>query len=288
MEKVFFCNIIMKKKQTSQLAGFDFRWNADEFTPEDIKGFLKGIAKKFVFQKERGDSGYLHYQGRLSLIKRRRRIEALRLFVTPPNYFQPTCNPEFTRGDAFYQLKNDTRVTGTTPWTDKDEIKILTKQLKMFKGMTLRPYQKRIYEECSIFDMRKINLIWDTTGNCGKSILSEFLEYEGLCEEIPPFRLMDDIFAWVCSRPIKKAYIVDMPRGMKKDRLGDFYSGIEVVKNGVAYDKRYNATKKRFDRPRIFVFTNCLPNLELMSQDRWVIWKINKNYEIEVIHNNHL
>lgn len=275
-----------KKKQDNPVCGFDFRWNADEHTPEDIMHFLKGIAKKWVFQKEKGDSGYVHYQGRLSLIKRRRRIEALRLFVTPPNYFQPTCNPEFIRGDAFYQIKKDTRIMG--PWADTDEIKTLTKQLILFKGMSLRPYQQRIYDECQIFDMRKINLIWDTTGNCGKSILAEFLEYEGLCEELPAMRLMDDIFQWVCSRPIKKCYLVDMPRGMKKDRLGDFYSGIEVIKNGVAYDKRYNAKKVRFDRPRVFVFTNCLPNLELMSRDRWVIWKITKDYDIEVIHNQHL
>jgi len=279
------------KKQSSPLAGFDFRWNAraegrDEYTPEDIKEFLKGRVKHYVFQLEKGDGGLLHYQGRVSLIKRRRYTPSLvlRLWTDSkkrPNFFKPTCNPEFYKGDAFYQMKLDTRVAG--PWTDKDEIKILTKQLKLFKGMTLRPYQQAIYDECSKFDMRKINLIWDTTGNCGKSILSEYLEYEGLAEEIPPFRLMDDIFAWVASRPIKRAYLVDMPRGMKKDRLGDFYSGIEVVKNGVAYDKRYNAKKVRFDRPRIFVFTNCLPNLELMSQDRWVIWKITEKYEIEVI-----
>jgi hypothetical protein len=103
------------------------------------------------------------------------------------------------------------------------------------------------------------------------------MEYEGLAEEIPPFRLMDDIFQWVATRPIKSAYIVDMPRGMKKDKLGDFYSGIEVIKNGVAYDKRYTAKKIRFNRPRIFVFTNTLPELNLMSKDRWVIWTIINN-----------
>jgi hypothetical protein len=68
-----------------------------------------------------------------------------------------------------------------------------------------------------------------------------------------------------------------MPRGMKKDKLGDFYSGIEVIKNGVAYDKRYTAKKIRFNRPRIFVFTNTLPELNLMSKDRWVIWTIINN-----------
>ena len=68
-----------------------------------------------------------------------------------------------------------------------------------------------------------------------------------------------------------------MPRGMKKDRLGDFYAGIEVIKNGVAYDKRYAAKKIRFDRPRIIVFTNMMPNLDLMSKDRWALWEIKNN-----------
>jgi hypothetical protein len=130
------------------------------------------------------------------------------------------------------------------------------------------------------FDMRKIDLIYDPNGNIGKSLFSEYLEYNGLAEEIPPFRLMDDIFQWVCSRPIKKCYIVDMPRGMKKDKLGDFYSGIEIIKNGVAYDKRYNAKKIRFDRPRIFVFTNMLPEFSLMSKDRWNVWIVDEEFKM--------
>lgn len=275
-----------KKIYKNACACYDFRYNADDLQPEDIRDLLKGIAKKYVFQKEQGDGGYLHYQGRLSLIKRRRKPEAIKLFVRAPNYFEPTCNPEFYRGEAFYQMKLDTRIEG--PWKDTDEMPVLTRQIQEFLKWKLRPYQVRIYEEASIFDMRKINLIWDTTGNCGKSLLSEYMEYKGLAEEVPPFRLMDDIFQWVATRPIRKCYIVDMPRGMKKDRLGDFYSGIEVIKNGVAYDKRHRATKIRFDRPRIFVFTNTLPQLELMSKDRWVIWKINEKYEIEEIHNQYL
>ena len=270
---------------SSPVAGYDVRWNADGLTPEKIKRSLEGVAKKFVFQLEVGDNGYKHYQGRISLIKKRRKCEILNknLLSPMPNYLKPTSKTEYVKGDSFYQMKKDTFLQG--PWTDKDEVKYLTKQLELFKGWELRPYQQAIVDECSKFDLRKINLIWDTTGNCGKSLLSEYLEYEGLSEEIPPFRMMDDIFQWVCSRPKKRSYIVDMPRGMKKDRLGDFYSGIEVIKNGVAYDKRYTAKKIRFDRPRIFVFTNTLPNLELMSKDRWEIWKIDEDFNFQVINN---
>ena len=44
-------------------------------------------------------------------------------------------------------------------------------------------------------------------------------------------------------RPIKGCYVFYLPRGMKKDELADLYSGIEIFKNGVAYDKRNHATK---------------------------------------------
>jgi hypothetical protein len=259
-------------------------YNAEIF-PNKIKGVRKwfdGIAKKYAFQIEKGDSGYIHVQGRISLIKKRRKPEVIKLFKTQksfaPMYCEPTISEEHKKV-AFYVLKEDTRIEG--PFKDTDEIKVETKQLQLFKGYTLRPYQEQIIKISQSFCMRTIDLIYDTTGNCGKSILSEYMEYLGLSEEVPSFRMMDDIFQWVCSRPIKKSYIVDMPRGMKKDRLGDFYSGIEVIKNGVAYDKRYHAKKIRFDRPRVFVFTNTLPNLSLMSGDRWKIWFIDKDYKLK-------
>lgn len=260
------------------VCGYDFRYNGVDTTPEEIISYLSGIAKKYTFQKEQGDSGYIHYQGRLSLIKKRRKMEALKLFKVAPNYFEPTLNTEYVSGDSFYQMKEDTRIDG--PWRDNDEVLVLTTQLKMFQKYELYPYQKDLLEKATKFCMRTIDLVYDPNGNIGKSIFSEFMEYQGLAEEIPPYRLMDDIFSWVASRPVKKCYIIDMPRGMKKDKLGDFYSGIEVIKNGVAYDKRYAAKKIRFDRPRVFVFTNGLPEFSLMSKDRWNVWTVDKEKKL--------
>jgi len=39
----------------TQCAVYDFRWNADDLTPDIIKGYLKGVAKRYVFQLEKGD-----------------------------------------------------------------------------------------------------------------------------------------------------------------------------------------------------------------------------------------
>lgn len=275
----------------TQLSVFEFRqhkiiYNEDDENIElekyDIYLRLKKYAKKFVFQLEKGEqNGYLHFQGRMSLIKRKRLSELKKLMEEDQfTWIKPTLTKEHQK-TAFYQMKEDTRVDG--PWDDTMDFEpvIITKQLTLFKNMEMRPFQKKLYEISQTFCMRSIYLIYDIVGNIGKSLFAEYMESMGIAEEIPPYRLMDDIFQWVCCRPIRKCYIIDLPRGMKKDKLADLYSGIEIIKNGTAYDKRNRAKKVRFDRPQIFVFTNTLPQLSLMTTDRWKIYTIDpKTYDL--------
>jgi len=268
---------LVKEKPQSQCWVWDVRWNEGVgCTIKEILASLEGVAKKYVIQQELGEGGLRHFQGRISLIKKKYKHTKLSAFGENPellpNFFQPTVTEEH-RKEAFYCMKEETRIGG--PWKDTDPIEpILTKQLELFIGWGLKPWMKTLEEKVNTFSLRKIDLVYDPTGNNGKSLFSEYLEYKGVGEEVPCYRLMDDIFQWVCSRPIKKVYIMDLPRGMKKDKLADLYSGIEVIKNGVAFDKRNHAKKKRFDRPRIIVFTNVLPCLDLMTRDRWQIWII--------------
>ena len=250
------------------------RWNKDE-----VYTMLRGYCKNWVFQLEKGEStGFLHWQCRVSLIKKKRLTAIMKLVKEGKlfGHWTPTTNEVHNGNNFNYVMKEDTKIAG--PWKDDDTEKIMTKQLKEFLKYDLRSYQRYIFETAQKFNMRSIHIVYDSVGNIGKSIFGEFMEYYDLAEEIPPYRMMDDIFQWVCTNPIKKSYFVDMPRGMKKDRLGDFYSGIEVIKNGVAYDKRYSGKKIRFDRPQIFIFTNTLPAFSLMSKDRWVILNILPDY----------
>lgn len=263
------------------IAMFDITIPEVDYEVPKLLALMKLNCSRFAFQLEEGtETGYRHYQCRISLKKKMRFSTMLnkKLFS---GHISATSNPTHFAGDEFYVLKDETRIDG--PWTDRDVVKTVTKQLTIFQGYTLRKYQEAIIEECNKFCMRTINLIYDPVGNCGKSLLSEYLEFEGMAEEVPPYRLMDDIFQWVATRPIKGCYIVDMPRGMKKDKLADFYSGIEVIKNGVAYDKRYTAKKVRFSRPRIFIFTNELPCFDLMSKDRWITWQILPDYSYKIM-----
>lgn len=138
----------------------------------------------------------------------------------------------------------------------------------------------KIEEICTQLDDRSINVVCDNFDNAGKSLFAEHLEWRGLAYDIPAMRSMEDIMQCVMASKNKKAYLIDLPRGMKKDKMADFYSGIENIKDGVAYDKRCAFKKIRFDRPQVIVFTNVLPDFGVLSMNRWKIWMMDEDHRI--------
>lgn len=65
-----------------------------------------------------------------------------------------------------------------------------------------------------------------------------------------------------------------MPRAINKEKLAQFFAGIETLKSGYCYDDRYKFNRRLFDRPRICVFTNVEPDLKLLSKDMWKLWTV--------------
>lgn len=269
-----------------QKLGFDVTISCSVFPEmEQVVEKLKGYAKKWVFQKETYESGEHHWQCRLWLIHRKT-CAAMYKDVMPnfPGNWSLTCTNVHLGPKSFnYVMKEDTRVEG--PWKDSDVINErppLTWQLEQFMTFELRPYQQWIFQRTQEYNMRDINIVYDPSGHCGKSLFLEFLEYQGVAFECPPFRGMEDMMEFLHGFPPQRTYIIDMPRGMKKDKLGEFYSGIETLKNGVTWDSRYHGKKRRMGRPNIYIFTNSLPAFELMSTDRWKVWHINtETWEME-------
>ena len=264
----------MTKTTTGPICVWDITIPMDKTDIGALKGMCGELCKKWCFQLEKGKTtGYLHWQCRVSLHDKLRKDQMIQTDLGSIGNCRPTSKPGALNANFYnYCTKDMTREEG--PWTDKDVEKHKTKQLAMFESFELYDWQKSVVDMSTQFCMRSIDIIYDMEGNIGKSIFGEWMEFVDLAEEIPPYRLMDDIFAWVYGMTKRPCYFVDLPRGMKKDKLADFYSGIEVIKNGVAYDKRYRSKKDRFDRPRIFVFTNELPNFALMSKDRWNVWVV--------------
>lgn len=266
------------------VANYEFRCNASDNNVDDLKTTCRKLGKKWVFQLEKSDSGYEHFQGSISLIKKRRvgelhvlwksQYEAGELPSPLPNYCQPKVTGNV--GDSFYSTKLDTRVDG--PWKDTDVEVYLPLDIRqlMAKPTFPSPWQRNVIDMVDVFEIRKVDIIIDEDGGKGKSSLVRYLGCKGLAKKIPFANDYKDIMRMVMDMPTQKMYFIDMPRAIGKDRLFQLYAAIEEIKGGYAFDDRYSFKDKYFDPPRVVVITNTPPDLKLLSRDRWNLWSIDQ------------
>jgi hypothetical protein len=287
----------MPSKQ-SQIHVFDFTIAKECYTShEQLCVVLHKYCKKWAFQLEAGtESGTLHYQCRVSLMKKLRPSEAVKMFrpillngveerfvsITPTSKTvteQVHSDEKSASGTGNnrgfnYVLKEETRVEG--PWTDEtfEPPRPMSRQLKEFMEFPLRPFQQKLTDMCKVIDNRYIKYIIEETGGTGKSIHCEYLTYHKLARRIPAMKSAEDISQMIMSLPPSPCYIIDMPRAMRKENLWELYTAIEELKNGYCYDKRYSFRDRQMDRPQIIVFSNQFPELSAMSMDRWQIYRM--------------
>lgn len=249
---------------TNALCSWDFTISCEHVELQILKIWLKENCKKFCFQKEKGEeTGYLHFQGRVSLKVKTRKIISEHKF-----HWSPTSTAN--KDNDFYVMKNDTRVEG--PWKDTDKETYIPRQIREIKF--LWEWQQYIVDHCGDWDTRSINVIIDTKGNSGKSTIKGYMRAYGLGRPLPFANDYKDIMRNVMDIPTSTCYLIDMPRAIAKDRLFQFFAGIESVKDGYAFDDRYKFEEKFFDCPNIWIFTNAVPERTLLSNDRWVFWNI--------------
>jgi len=261
--------------QDSPCAVWDFTLKAEGLTPQEVGEYLRSKCKKYAYQLERGEAtGYMHYQGRVSLHKKVRLSGLLSLC----NEWEGKCHWSVTSSEgakgAFYVMKEQTRAEG--PWSDKEyepprrELKTVTKM----KENGLLPWQASLLEKTKDYDDRKIHIVIDSDGNSGKSAFCKWVWQHKLGQPVPPMMCAEDLVQFVKSLPYSGLYVIDMPRAMKKTKLYGLYSGIETLKNGMVYDKRYKGVFEYIDEPNIIVFTNTPPKMSYLSRDRWQLWTI--------------
>lgn len=264
---------------TGQIQVWDFRANEDYYTHGLLLQHLHKLGKKFTFQlEEGGTTGYRHWQGRISLWKVKRESELKKLWrgteLPLPNYLKPTVSSEHKK-EAFYCMKEDTRVEG--PWTDKDKAAYIPIQ---YRNLELWPYQQTIVDSKGVQDWRVVDCVIDPSGNNGKSTVASIADLMHGCIDLPPVNDGDKVIQSLCDILIAKQerspgiVFFDLPRSVNKEKLGGMFTAIEQIKKGKVYDPRHSYKEWWFDSPRVWVFTNAKPDLNLLSIDRWRFWTI--------------
>lgn len=281
-------NIIIKNKskQGSEVSGWDFTLKYDEDNEEQqqqLVELLKQITKKYVFQLELSETGYKHFQGRMRLIKKIRLTGLRKLFVDYNGiHLSRTVNKTYNGQSFSYVMKVETRVEGTSPICDTDPIPEYIPIQYQFKEWF--PWQRQLLDLVENDESgRKIFCIIDSKGNSGKTYFSMRLCCTGKCQYIPPINDSKDIMRMCYDLPTSKMYIIDMTRSMNKDKLFGIYSAVEMLKNGLVYDDRYGFKRRFIDSPSVIIMTNEVPDMKLLSSDRWVLKTITNNNLVDYI-----
>lgn len=255
----------------SAICVWDFTVSCEKCTRELLTKQLNDHCKKWVFQKEKGHgTGYLHFQGRMSLKVKKRLNNVIALFDFPI-HISPTSNSN--RDNDFYCIKDDTRVDG--PWSSEDEVIYIPRQIREIDN--LYPWQQHIVDHYDDWDTRTINVVFDDMGNIGKSTLVGYMRAHKLAFAVPFLNDYKDVMRIIMDVPTYRCYLFDMPRAIKKDKLKQLYGAIETIKNGYAFDDRHRFRDKVFDCPNIWIFCNELPDEEWLSGDRWQLWEVLDN-----------
>jgi len=263
-------------------AQYSLRWNAEGENAtdfEDIMSFMRTLGKQWCFQKERSDTGYVHWQGTISLVKKRRKVELVRLCAAEglvlANYCEPVVNA--ARGEAFYYTKVDTRIEG--PWNDTqvDDDRYVPRQ---YRDIVLRPWQQKVADSREDFNSRWVDVIVDLNGNAGKSTCVHYCRLKFNAVVVPVCNDADKLRSSVCDILYAKRnrtpglVFVNLPRAFDQARIGGIMTAIEEIKDGWVYDMRYSFKEWDFDSPRVWVMTNTMPLVTDLSRDRWRFWRI--------------
>lgn len=259
----------MSKSNNNPMSCWDLTIPYDNQIKDDIMKLFNTHCKKGAFQLEEGEGGYKHWQCRISLKKKNRKNKVYDLFKSlhPGLQLSPTSKDNI--GNFDYVTKDLSRIDGPF-FLSGSKLYI---PMKYRGNIEWNPFQRQILNIIATEpDDRTINVIVDDEGNNGKSFLAMYLLVMGLGRKIPQMKDHRDLMRMVMDLPESKCYLFDLPRAISKNDQHSIYSAIEEIKNGYAYDDRYNFREKVFESPHVFVFTNNKPQSSLVSKDRWKLW----------------
>lgn len=264
-EKVEQCGT---PRRNTKKRAWCFTWN--NYTDEDITYLQEKFKEgEYLFGEEIGEKGTKHLQGVVRYTNPRsfksirktlknNHIEACKNWPASLNY----CSKE---GKTYSNIE---KINGTL------EQLLLREE---YKDVIWRDWQQQvinILEENP--DRRKIHWYHDEEGNKGKSFLCKYiaLKYNAIICSGKTNDIFNQTLNWRLENKTTLQIppcIIDIPRS---EFSHTNYAAIEQLKNGFLYSGKYEGGKVFGLPPHVFIFANCEPKQDQMSEDRWVIYDI--------------
>ncbi len=236
-----------------------------------ISAMFSKYGKKWVFQEEKSDDGYEHFQCLVAWRKKVRKLYLLKTISARLN--TPMVNISLNPSDEEFRVycsKLETRVDGPWSFGFPD---IPTEPLDILKYEDLYRWQKEVWDRVNEKpDNRKVFWYFDPEGFAGKTQLCKSLVYYhdafifgGKCR---------DIASRVCQMPgSPKLCVMNVSRTHEKFVS---YEALEQLKDGILQSGKYEGGQKIFNSPHVIVMANFEPDWNAMTKDRWAVFKLSK------------
>lgn len=233
---------------------------AKEMNIDDLSvlgNYLKKKTDRCVIGYEVGEGGYVHYQGRCVF---KNGIGKDRLIV-----LLPTAHWSPTQVRNFNYCEKEGKF-----WRSWETA------LQDFIEMPEMAWQTKAMGILETQDDRRVMVVVDDEGCNGKTTMSKMMVARHIGAYCPAMEDAKDYMAWALAHQTAKTFILDIPRAEDRKKDRQLWSAVEQMKNGYLWDKRNHWQEAWIEPPKVIVFTNSEPDRNLLSDDRWEVYHLQK------------
>ena len=220
-------------------------------------------------------------------------VQSLRHFQKYTTWSEMT-DKEYTDkvklGGEVYEIILENQINQTSLDQDlKEALNIFMQERKDFNvgEFELRPWQKDLMKLMNEPTKRQVIWIKGRAGNEGKSWMQEYIQsYYGTKRvvRLAAKNKTSNIAQVLRKRQLATTDIFMFNDARSKNQETVNYEMLENIKDGQAEASKYNSEIIKFRTPNIVVvFSNENPERKELSSDRWNIFKIDKEMELQKV-----
>lgn len=213
--------------------------------------------KRYQIGIERGKTGYRHAQIRFEISSDKTQDEIFKIL----KFFFPKSHIMKAEIWTDYEGKDGYFISDTD-----------TPEIRSQRFGTPTDEQKHILNTLESNNDRQVTVWFDQTGGVGKSWLTGHLWERHKAHAVRMTSSAENMIKDVASKMSKERrpiVVIDIPRSGKLTQ--SVYEAIEVIKDGLIDDPRYQSNALNIKGVKVLVMTNKPVKLDKLSQDRWVV-----------------
>jgi len=247
-----------------------YTWNNYDETILDLwLDTLKNKCKKWIYGKEVGENGTPHLQGYIELKTKGRPIELFRNISNKIHW-------EKAGGDlasnSIYCMKEGNFIDNyNAEYCFKPQV-----IPDPFGGNPPMEWQQKVIDLIkNTPDERTINWYWSDKGKVGKSALQKWIKMNYFEVATKITGGVKDGCHLIAKRIEEKRITKIVMFNFSRSREGRLsYELLETIKDGYFASSKYEGGEVLIPSPHVLCFANFAPDEKELSEDRWVIYKI--------------